>query len=149
MERRIMIIPFPATFKGANLNKDMNKLLDTYSCKMALLAWLIDGARAYKQYGFMFTDRILNATHQYSISEDTIGMFLQEAVIDDPDGKVTMMDLYNSYKLYCDQLLVTAKSKDTFCKHSGLKKYESKRSGKIGRYKVGLRLKCEFDSMKG
>lgn len=149
MERRIIIIPFPATFKGDSVNKDMNKLLDTYSCKMALLSWLIDGARVYKQYGFMLTERILNETRQYFLSEDTIGMFLQEAIVEDANGKVTMMDLYNSYKLYCDQLLVSAKNKDTFCKHSALKKYESKRSGKIGRYKVGLRLKAEFDIMKG
>lgn len=149
MERRIIIIPFPATFKGDSLNKNMNKLLDTYSCKMALLAWLIDGARAYKQYGFMLSERISNATHQYFLEEDTIGMFLQEAVVEDANGKVTMMDLYNAYKLYCDQRLVTAKSKDTFCKHSALKKYPNKRSGKIGRYKEGIRLKTEFDIMKG
>ena len=58
-----------------------------------------------------------------------------------------MMELYNAYKLYCDQNLVEAKNKDVFSKSELLKKYPSKRSGKLGRYKVGLRLKDEYKNI--
>lgn len=144
MERRVVIIPFPATFKGSSLNKDMNKLLDLESCKRAMLSWLIDGAIAYRMYGLQLTPRIIEATKQYFLTEDTIGTFFRECIIEDNEGQVTMMELYNAYKLYCDQNLVEAKNKDVFSKSELLKKYPSRRSGKLGRYKVGLRLKDEY-----
>lgn len=147
MERRVVIIPFPATFKGNTLNKDMNKLLDTESCKMAMLSWLIEGAIAYKLYGLQLTPRIIEATKQYFLTEDTIGTFFRECIIEDREGQVTMMELYNAYKLYCDQNLVEAKNKDVFSKSELLKKYPSKRNGKLGRYKVGLRLKDEYSNI--
>lgn len=144
MERRVVIIPFPATFKGNDLNKDMNKLLDSESCKMAMLSWLIEGAIAYKLYGLQFTPRIIEATKQYFLTEDTIGTFFRECIIEDEAGHVTMMELYSAYKLYCDQNLVEAKNKDVFSKSELLKKYPNKRSGKLGRYRTGLRLKEEY-----
>ncbi|MEE0964303.1 MAG: phage/plasmid primase, P4 family [Ruminococcus bromii] len=147
MERRVIIIPFPATFKGYALNKDMNKLLDSESCKRAMLSWLIEGAIAYKLYGLQFTPRIIDATKQYFLTEDTIGTFFRECIIEDDKGQVTMMELYNAYKLYCDQNLVEAKNKDVFSKSELLKKYPSKRSGKLGRYRIGLRLANEYSNI--
>ena len=125
----------------------MNKLLDSESCKRAMLSWLIDGAIAYRMYGLQLTPRIIEATKQYFLTEDTIGTFFRECIIENNEGQVTMMELYNAYKLYCDQNLVEAKNKDVFSKSELLKKYPSKRSGKLGRYKVGLRLKDEYKNI--
>ena len=105
---------------------------------------LLDGAIAYKLYGLQLTPRIIEATKQYFLTEDTIGTFFRECIIEDNEGQVPMMELYNAYKLYCDQNLVEAKNKDVFSKSELLKKYPSRRSGKLGRYKVGLRLKDEY-----
>ena len=144
MERRVVIIPFPATFKGSSLNKDMNKLLASESCKMAMLAWLIEGTVSYKIYGLQLTPRIVEATKQYFLAEDTIGAFFNECIIDDERGRVTMMDLYKAYKMYCDQNLVEAKNKDVFSKSEFIKKYPRSRSNKLGRFRTGLRLKDDY-----
>ena len=143
MQRRIVVIPFPATFTGSSLNKNMNKQLESENCKQALLAWLIEGAISYKKYGLQLTERIKTETVRYFAEEDSICAFFNDVIEDDPNGIIAIKVLYDSYRTYCEQNLIEPKVKDTFCKHEALKKYIPFRTGKI-RSRKGLKFKDSF-----
>lgn len=91
--RRMLLIPFKATFKGAD--KDMG-LLDKLKAEgPAILAWMIQGAVKWHADGLVIPDSVRNATAEYMADHDDLGLWIAEACV--LEGRAKAKELYANF----------------------------------------------------
>lgn len=139
MERRLVVVPFPFTFTKESANPNLPELLKKQEAQTALLAWLIHGARNVSKNGFIPTTRVTNATKAFFKSEDTIGQFIEDMTINDPEYLTPFKTLYEAYRDYCNQNCLEAKTSDVFAKSEKIKNLPTVK--KNVRFKKGIRIK--------
>lgn len=107
MWRRIRAIPFdhPPAAPDPGLKEI---LLDPVGGLPAALAWAVEGARELLAAGpgeqplrVEASSVVEEATRSYQKSEDRIGGFLEEETVR-TGGSITLADLFNVYKIWCD-----------------------------------------------
>lgn len=140
MERRLMVIPFPATFTKENLDPSLPEKLKSPEAQEALLNWLIEGACRVRYNQKLYpTARVIQATQKFFMEEDTIGQFISDATEFSLNNLISYKDLYGAYVDYCMENCLAYKSSDTFSKAEAIKKLPTVK--KRVRYKKGIKLK--------
>lgn len=77
--RRIMLVPFNATFTGSQVDKDLPRKL---SLELSgILNWAIKGAIKWSREGMQTPQSVLNTTSEYRKEMDIIAQFLEECTI--------------------------------------------------------------------
>lgn len=105
--RRLAVLPFEYRYV-ANPSSDREKLmdanllreLDTPEARAAILAWAVEGAKAY----FAAGQHVLPATEgmeakkdEWLGSNDVLAEFFSEVLIEDPDGMIPWTHLYAAF----------------------------------------------------
>ena len=99
--RRIILIPFDATFDGADRDKDMeSKLIAELP---GILAWAIRGAHVWSREGLGTPDWMLLKVNEYRSSEDIVGNFIDECCIEGPEETTQAAFLYETFRTWCEE----------------------------------------------
>lgn len=110
--RRIRLIPFGVTIPEDKVDKKLpNKLRYEYP---AILRWIWEGARMWKQNGLGSAKQVDESTREYRMEMDSVATFLEECTTERPDGRVKASELYAAYKRWCEACGRLAKSATKF-----------------------------------
>lgn len=100
--RRVRLIPFEYTFTDEE--KDIHFFDKLKGEAPAILNWMIDGYRKYKQEGMETPEKVKAAIEEYKNESDIIESFISECInITSNHSKVSSKDVYETYKNYCIQ----------------------------------------------
>lgn len=101
ISRRIVLIPFAVTIPAEERDKN---LLDKLKAEAGgILAWLIEGATLWARSGIALPEAVRAATAEYLADEDLMERWLQECCFVAKDASARVLDLFNSWKAFCDQ----------------------------------------------
>lgn len=95
--RRMRLIPFTASFEGAPDLLMPEKLRNELP---GILAWAVRGCLDWQAHGLGLPWAVAEATEEYRKEEDTLGTFLSEKTVKDPDIVASASILYEAYKLW-------------------------------------------------
>jgi len=65
-----------------------------------VLQWVIDGAKDVLAHGLRDPEKVMTATYEYQLEEDTMARFLDEFITDMPTREVSREDVYERYKAW-------------------------------------------------
>lgn len=99
MRRRIQMVPFTVTPKVPDLD-----LAETLRQEWpAILAWMLEGCRAWGQQGLTPPASVQAATEEYFADEDAVGRWLQECATLAPEAVSFTKDLFASWREWANQ----------------------------------------------
>ena len=99
--RRIRLIPFERTFKKEEADQ---KLIYKLNKELpGILKWAIEGCLQWQMEGLEPPQKIEDATKKYKSEVDIINQFIEDKTISKSDASVLSLDLYNSYKQWCEE----------------------------------------------
>lgn len=144
--RRIPLIPFTVTIPERERDSDLpTKLKDELP---GILNWAIEGCLAWQQRrGLAPPDVVLGATAEYRQEMDTLGSFLDEGCVEDPNGEISVKDLYEKYSEWCKESGEYKHPKNTFGTRLTERGIQSGRTGAKGRLWKGIRLRAIDDGI--
>lgn len=139
MKRRIHLIPFTVTIPEQDRDRDLSAKLREEAPQ--ILAWMIDGCAAWRDYGLAPGERIRDASAAYIKNNDVLGDWLADRTEQDPgygwfDGKA----LYADFGKWCDDQGETVWKRRTWSDAMIDKGYQDVRKH-AGRGFAGIRLK--------
>ena len=142
--RRLIVIPFDAKIEGS---ADIKNYADYLYEKAggAILTWVIEGARKViaDNYKIEPPQKVRDAIEQYKDNNDWLGSFLHERCEVDESYSEKSGDVYNEYRIFCNQMGEYTRSTTDFYTALEVAGYERFRNRK-GRYIKGLKLKSDF-----
>ena len=123
IKRRMTIIPFNHRFGPEDRDVTLPRKLRDYQVQEAILAWMIDGAWAYLDFGLRPTPEMQYALETYMLLENSVIGFFHNCIIDtdNPDDFVSTKDLYEAYINYCKLNNLQAVTSQKFAKCDTLK----------------------------
>lgn len=93
--RRIALLPFSASFEGAQEDKDLEAALQAES--PGILAWMVRGCLEWQRDGMGYPDAVTEATKEYQDESDPLAEFLADACIVGEQQAVRANVLYHAY----------------------------------------------------
>ena len=125
--RRVLLMPYLARFAGpeevqsgrAHYVKDTRTAERLRAERHGVLAWLVEGAKAWASDGLQPPDVVLAASRDYQTEQDRIGQFIAECCEQDRDASEPLVDpmgggLYSAYRNWCNSGGFFALSKTKF-----------------------------------
>ena len=97
--RRIRLIPFD--FSISEEKKDKNLKFKLRKELQGILAWAVKGAVQWYKTGLTLPDKVKYATDEYRSDMDIIKTFCDECIAKGP-GEIKAQDIYNVYRIWCD-----------------------------------------------
>lgn len=97
--RRLHLIPFDVTIPEAE--RDRNLLAKLHAELAGILAWLVEGCRAWQAQGLAAPAAVNEATTGYRTAEDVIGRFLGECTETGDTRAVQASVLHGRYTAWC------------------------------------------------
>ncbi len=137
--RRWLIIVFPNQFLGESADKTLSDKLTTDEELSGLLNFAIEGLKRLLHKGeFTHTTNIEDVRADYVRRSDSVGAFVMDCVVVDPDAHVEKKKIYTTYCDYCRHNSYPIVAENTF--HRYLQKKVRVEEQRI---KVGLeRSRC-------
>jgi putative DNA primase/helicase len=100
MRRRIHLVAFDVTPKRVD-RELAEKLRNEWP---AILAWMIEGTLRWQEEGLSPPQVVLDTTEEYFEDEDTVGRWMAECVIPNPDvGFVRSLDVFRSWQQWANR----------------------------------------------
>lgn len=128
--RRIKLIPFEVNIPKEKVDKNLKyKLRKEFP---QILAWAVQGAIKWRQYGLDEPESVRVATKEYKKEMDLIAGFVDQCIIIDYDSceKVMASDLYSIYRIWARENNEYEMSSKKFFSEVTQKLPEKGRSGK-------------------
>jgi putative DNA primase/helicase len=139
--RRIMVIPFPVTIPPEERDKT---LLDRVIQELpGICNRAMEGLIEWRQQGLNPPPRILQSTGNYRDDNDTVGQWIESACVQEPGLRSTMKELYESYKLWCENSGVDAMQNTCFGKELTRRRFQAFK-GRSGNGRLGIGLRPQF-----
>ena len=140
--RRIILIPFEASFSGENQDKDILKKLSNELS--GIMNWAIEGYYSWCEQGLNTPQYIKELKHDFQGEVDIVYNFFQSKCFRDKNITTSARDLFIAFDKYCqNHQVVKLISKIEFGKRlSGVSDIRSHKVGGIKKY-VGIGLKNE------
>lgn len=142
--RRLIVIPFDAKIEGsADIKNYADYLYE--NAGGAILSWVIEGSRKViaDNYKIEPPQKVRDAIEHYKENNDWLSNFITERCEVDETYSEKSGDVYNEYRIFCNQMGEYARSTTDFYTALEVAGYERFRNSK-GRYIKGLRLKSDF-----
>ena len=99
---RIKVIPFNRHFKESEQDRTLKSLFRTDECKSAILNWLLEGLKMYKDEGLIPPASVQIATSAYRRTTDTVVLFIEDATQKNASAKeIKTSEVYPLYKEWC------------------------------------------------
>ena len=98
--RRIRLIPWVVTIPDNEQDKTLPSRLKAE--QPGILAWGVRGCMDWRRNGLSTPNEVMAATADYRKEMDVLGDFFENSVIVGGDESVTVKDLYEAYKKFCD-----------------------------------------------
>jgi putative DNA primase/helicase len=121
--RRMRLIPFEATFEGANADKSIEDKLKEELPQ--ILGWAVKGCLRWLKEGLEMPVEVEQATKSYRQEMDIIESFLQDCVKIVPNGREKANDVFMAYKKWAQDGNEWCMSQSKFGTELG-KKFEKK-----------------------
>lgn len=99
--RRIRLVPWLVTIPPEERIKDLAETIVKEESS-GILAWMIQGAMLWQQYGLADPQPVLSATEDYRAEEDVLGEFLSERTTENPS--LRGRGLYSAYVAWCREM---------------------------------------------
>ena len=101
IRRRVVVIPFRNHLTEAQIDRT---LADKFRAEYpAILTWLIQGYDLYQKHGLVPPPAVQEATKGYFTEQDVFKMFVDENYVVDEFGKIKAKELYQSYRIWCEE----------------------------------------------
>jgi P4 family phage/plasmid primase-like protien len=138
MRRRVQMVEFNR--KPRVVDRELgDKLVIEYP---AILAWMIEGCKAWQEIGLKPPASVLGATEEYFEDEDLLGRWLLEHTNREPDGCTETMALYGAWKRWAESVGAYAGSGKRFSAQMAQRGFHRGRHPKNSRSVVfGITLK--------
>ena len=133
--RRIRLIPFTVTIPEEEQDRGLPAKLKSEGA--GILTWAVQGCLLWQQEGLTPPKAVLDATADFRDEMDTVGSFLDERCVRDPDAQTPSTRLYDAYKAWCEAHAENAMSKLDFGARVAEKGFVRGRT-KTGRFWRGL-----------
>lgn len=115
--QRMNLIVFPRSFSKEEQDTTLDKQFGTEQAKTAILNWILDGYKMFKEEGLGETpDMFKQANAEYEEESDPLNEFLREVVVEDKLETVKWKDVYETYKTWCQEQGMYFKKKLTLKK---------------------------------
>jgi putative DNA primase/helicase len=128
--RRISLIPFTETIPPEEQDKKLpEKLRDE---RPGILAWAVEGCLEWQREGLQAPEEVRKATGEYRAEMDVLGGFLKECCKQGPNENEAAGDLYEAYKLWCQdggERAETQRRFGTQLKERGFERYRGGADG--------------------
>lgn len=141
--RRIWLFEFTATIPADKRQPEYGRVL--YEKESAgIFCWMLVGLKRYQERGDLIQpEAVQNATRQYRISKNPVGLFIDEWCVATTNERVGKSDLYEAYKEWCE-----SKGWEVWSQRrigNLLKNLFADYSDGARRYWIGIRLKTELE----
>jgi putative DNA primase/helicase len=97
--RRCRLIPWPVRISPERQDKGLSKKLVAEA--EGILAWAIEGAKAWKTEGLGYPDSIRQAVQEYREDNDVLGKFLSECTMSRSGARTSPTELFERYESWC------------------------------------------------
>lgn len=143
--RRIKMIEFPVSqYNNPNMTPDphlADKIIE--SELPGIMNWIIDGLRAYREFGLGEPKTITQAVRAHRTDVDPVAQFLNEGTIDgyikvDPDAEITSPQLYKIFVNWCDDNGFKPFGAQRFGMRLTAMHFQVRRGGQGARLRVGI-----------
>lgn len=139
MWRRVIVVPFGVDIPDEQRDIYLSQKLEAEAA--GILAWCIDGANDYLQYGLGLSQEVVQATAAYRQSEDYIAQFVSDCTVPNADGYAFSADLYAAYQVWARDNGTKAISSIALAKELSRLGYEPDTRGANKGVRLGLTLK--------
>ncbi|MBR6393908.1 MAG: DNA primase [Ruminococcus sp.] len=120
---RVHVIPFTRHFKPEEQDTTLKAKLQTEENKTAILAWLLEGLKAYRAEGLKPPMPVLIATRVYVQQSDKLQSFIDEEMEETDKPCMTLSECYELYRKWCFSCGFSVENKSKFSellKHKSL-----------------------------
>ncbi len=130
-KRRLVIIPFTATFseEKGNLDRNLASKLKTPAMLEDVLTWLVEGWTLYQREGVKPSAEMRRAVNAYYEENDTIGDFLAMYCEMGENYSIRRKELYDDFRQWysneCGQFVMSPKTFNAIIKGRGFKVYRN------------------------
>ena len=100
---RIRVISFDRHFEEYEQDKGLKAVLRSPGNLSGILNWCLDGLRKYREEGLEPPMTVRIATDEYRHKSDKVGLFVEDALIKDPNCNVSGNDVYDTYGVWCER----------------------------------------------
>jgi len=97
--RRVRLIPFDVTIPEDEQDKTLPEKLEAE--RPGILRWMVGGCLAWQQEGLEPPEAVMAATADYRDEMDTVGAFIDECCIREPEAETPSRRLYERYTEWC------------------------------------------------
>jgi len=99
--RRLKLTPWLRRFEGRNDNRNLKDELREE--RNGILNWCLTGFTDWRENGGLRPpESVLAATQEYRGENDTIGLWIAECCLQDPNAAGVAMALFSSYRTWCE-----------------------------------------------
>ena len=127
--RRLILIEFPVRIKKPDLH-----LKDKLRAEApGILAWAVEGLRAYYAEGLAVPESCQRALDEYRADEDLLGEFINEWIVRDPQEFCLRQPVFDRYKQWCQDQAVRHGSQRNFNRKMEARGFQMKDQGKAHR----------------
>jgi putative DNA primase/helicase len=110
--RRMLFLPFEVSFTD---KPNLHLADQLWAEAPGILAWMIEGAVVWYQFGLLPPDSVTGATETYMREQDTIARWIAECCVRGDNSKKTRTaDLFRSWKEWCEAVNEYADSERSF-----------------------------------
>lgn len=95
--RRIVILSFNQSFLGKENKNIKEELLKELP---GILIWALDGLKKWQEKGLKEPKLISDAIEEFRHQSDTVGLWIEERTVNNPNNKVKAIDAYSDYHLW-------------------------------------------------
>jgi putative DNA primase/helicase len=124
MWRRILQLPFTQAIPEPDRDPTLKaRMRNDPEIRSAILAWAVNGALAWQQYGLQVPQRVRAYTDEYRTEVDPLTDFLDEHAILEPNQRVErarLLDLYRTWAQKAGEQPLTAKALANSLKRRGV-----------------------------
>ena len=144
---RVKLIPFERHFSESEQDKNLKREFRRSVSRSHILNWLITGLRLVRERGIDAPPRVVAAIAAYRSEADTIGIFLSEFTIAEERSRLSTSLLHTHYIKWAKENGFQWLNGTDFVVELR-RRFEIKRTGKIGNMIIGLALAPDIPQQK-
>jgi putative DNA primase/helicase len=125
IRRRMNLLPFTVTISDEERDPQLGEKLKAEW--PGILKWMVAGCLEWQRIGLQRPQAVIDATEDYMAEEDTVGQFLEQLCVIDPNAEVSSAELFKAWKNWAVENNAFAGSQKMFAGWMGERGFEKKR----------------------